>query len=101
MTLESGARATVEPGEAPAPGSSGQHGGQGGPHTEQTAVNNSGIINQPAGFKGGWDPALSHCHAAPVTRHTLLGYNQAEHALSRRLTIKEARQSPAISLPQK
>ena len=94
MTLESGARATVEPGEALAPGS-GQHGGQGGPHTEQTAVNNSGIINQPAGFKGGWDPALSHCHAAPVTRHTLL-----EHALSRRLT-KEARQSPAISLPQK
>ena len=91
MTLESGARATVEPGEAPAPGS------QGGPHTEQTAVNNSGIINQPAGFKGGRDPALSHC---PVTRHTLLWYRQAEHALSRRLT-KEARQSPAISLPQK
>ena len=94
MTLESGARATVEPGEAPAPGS------QGGPHTEQTAVNNSGIINQPAGFKGDRDPALSHCHAALVTRHTLLWYRQAEHALSRRLT-KEARQSPAISLPQK
>ena len=52
-------------------------------------LDNSGIINQPAGFKGGWDPALSHCHAAPVTRHTLLGYKQAEHALSRRLT-KEA-----------
>ena len=51
MTLESGARATVEPSGPPAPGS------QGGPHTEQTAVNNSGIINQPAGFKGGWDPA--------------------------------------------
>ena len=63
MTLESGARATVEPGEAPAPGS------QGGPHTEQTAVNNSGIINQPAGFKGDRDPVLSHCTVTPPSSH--------------------------------